>query len=179
LHAICQGSAITAGRIETVLFATAVHPTYRVQETTMSDKRTSAATSPKLQVPAKKKFPTSFGVFSPTGYVLMVFADDANAEKARRALIDRGFNENDVTHYNRDEVLKEFEESEEHASDPLQIGQDVDKVDRYLEFAKQGCGFVVVRAPEEERSKLAVSVVRPFNLKFAEKYNRLTLEELA
>jgi hypothetical protein len=108
----------------------------------------------------------------------MVFADDTNAEKARHALLQRGFNENDVTHYDRDEVMEEFEESEEYADDLVQIGQDVDKIDRYLEFAKQGCGFLVVRAPEEEKSKLAVNVVRSLNLKFAEKYNRLTLEEL-
>lgn len=146
----------------------------------MADKKSStAATSAKQEVPAKKKFPTSFGVFSPTGYVLMVFADDAGAEQARRALLQHGFADNDVTHYNRNEVMKEFEESEEHADDPVQIGQDVDKVDRYVEYAKQGCGFLVVRAPEEEKSKLAVDTVRPFNLKFAEKYNRLTLEELA
>ena len=139
----------------------------------------SAATRAKLEAPAKKKFPTSFGVFSPTGYVLMVFADDANAERARQALLDSGFNEKDVTHYGRDEVLAEIEKSEAHANDPVQIGQEVDKVDRYLEFAKQGCGFLVVHAPEEKKSALAVNVVRPFQLKFAEKYNRLTLEELA
>jgi hypothetical protein len=132
-----------------------------------------------VQVPAKKKFPTSFGVFSPTGYVLMVFGDDASAERARQALVASGFDEKDVTHYDRDEVTNEFEVSEENANTLAQIGQDAEKVDRYLEFAKQGCGFLVARAPEEERSKHAVDIVRPFNLKFAEKYNRLTLEELA
>jgi len=146
----------------------------------MADKNSSTiTTSASLGVPAKKKFPTSFGVFSPTGYVLMVFADDVNAEEARHALLAGGFNDNEATHYNRDEVMKEFEGSEGHANGPLQIGQELDKVDRYLEFAKQGCGFLVVRAPEQEQSKLAVNIARPFNLKFAEKYNRLTLEELA
>src|SRR5579863_4517454 len=96
------------------------------KETTMSDNTSSAAAArASSQVPAKKKFPTSFGVFSPTGYVLMVFADDANAEMARRALIEHGFNDNDVTHYNKNEVMKEFEQSEQHAEDPLQIGQEV------------------------------------------------------
>jgi hypothetical protein len=146
----------------------------------MANKSSSGiGTSPELKGSAKKKFPTSFGVFSPTGYVLMVFPDDANAEKARQALLQSGFNESDVTHYKRNEVLKELEVSEEHANEPVQIGQDVDKVDRYLEFAKQGSGFLAVHAPEEKKSTLAVNVVRPFNLKFAEKYNRLTLEELA
>jgi hypothetical protein len=146
----------------------------------MADKKSSTmAANSNPENPAKKKFPTSFGVFSPTGYVLIVFADDPNAEKALHALLQRGFNENDVTHYNRDEVMREFEESEEHAESPVQIGQEVDKVERYLEFAKEGCGFLAVHAPAEEQAKLAVSIVRPFHLRFAEKYNRLTLEELA
>jgi hypothetical protein len=146
----------------------------------MADKVSSTATARATsEIPAKKKFPTSFGVFSPTGYVLMVFADDAKAEEARRALLEHGFKESEVTHYAQQEVLNELEKSEKHAEDPLQIGQEVDKVERYLEFARQGCGFLVVYAPKEEKSKVAVDVARPYTLKFAEKYNRLTLEELA
>jgi len=127
----------------------------------------------------KARFPHSFGVFSPTGYVLMAFADDASAEKARQALIRGGFREGDAIHYGHQEVLEEFEKSEEHSVDPLQIGQEIDKVDRYMGLAKQGAGFLVVHAPEDELSRRAISIVRPFNLKFAEKYNRLTMEELA
>jgi hypothetical protein len=55
----------------------------------------------------------------------------------------------------------------------------VAKIAEYLALAKEGSGFLVVHAPEEERSKLAISIVQPYGLKFAEKYNRLTLEELA
>ena len=132
-----------------------------------------------MEKSTKARFPHSFGVFSPTGYVLMVFTNDASAEKARQSLLEHGFKDSDVTHYGKDEVLAEFERSEEHAADPVQIGQDVEKVDRYLEFAQQGAGFLVVHAPEHDLSKRAVNLARPFGLEFAEKYNRLTLEELA
>jgi hypothetical protein len=127
----------------------------------------------------KARFPHSFGVFSPTGYVLMVFADDVNAEHARHALLEHGYSEGDVTHYDKDEVQAEFERNEEHTADPTQIGQELEKVDRYLEYARKGAGFLVVHAPADEISKRAVSIVRPFKLQYAEKYNRLTLEELA
>lgn len=53
------------------------------------------------------------------------------------------------------------------------------KVEEYLELAGEGCGFLVAHAPEDEEAKRAVRLVKPFGLKFAEKYNRLTLEELA
>jgi hypothetical protein len=109
----------------------------------------------------------------------MVFPDEDSAEKARQALVQNGFSEENVNHYGRDEVMKEFEKSEEHAGDPVQIGQDVAKVEVYLDYAKEGCGFVVVRAPNAEETQRALDVAHRYGLKFAEKYNRLTLEQLA
>jgi hypothetical protein len=129
--------------------------------------------------PVRAKFPTSFGVFSPTGHVVMAFANEDSAELAREALLAVGFSESDVTRYSKDEVIRECQKSNEQVSSPVQIGQDVAKIAEYLGLAKEGCGFLVVHAPEEERSKKAMSVVHPYGLKFAEKYNRLTLEELA
>jgi len=132
-----------------------------------------------MKAGAKRKFPTSFGVFSPTGHVVMAFPSDADAERARQLLIDNGFRAEDVTHYGNAEVTAEFEKSEEHAIDPIQIGQEVAKVEEYLSMAKQGNGFLVLHAPEDEAARSAVAIVRPCGLKFAEKYNKLTIEELA
>jgi len=126
----------------------------------------------------KRKFPTSFGVFSPTGHVVMAFPSDADAERARQLLLDNGFRTEDVTHYGNAEVMAELQKSEEHAVDPLQIGQEVAKVDEYLGMAKQGNGFLVLHAPDDDTAKSAVAIVRPCGLKFAEKYNRLTIEAL-
>lgn len=127
----------------------------------------------------KDKFPTSLGVFSPTGHIVMAFATDDDALKAQKALLDGGFKQQDVTHYNKVEVLSEFEASEEQAISPLQIGQDVAKVEEFLALAKDGCGFLVVHAPKGEQSKLAIALSHPYELKFAEKYNWLTIQELA
>jgi|SRR5450631_775648 hypothetical protein len=124
-------------------------------------------------------FPTSFGVFSPTGHVVMAFATDGEAERARQLLVDDGFAQDDVTHYNKDEVMAELRKSEGQSASPVQIGQEVAKVDEYLVLARQGCGFLVLYAPEDETAKRAVVIVKPLGLKFAEKYNRLTIEELA
>jgi len=129
--------------------------------------------------PVRAKFPTSFGVFSPTGHVVMAFANDESASMARKALLAAGFVEDDVAQYNKNDVIRECEKSNEQVSSPVQIGQDVAKIAEYLALAKEGCGFLVVHAAGEERSKQAVAIVRPYRLKFAEKYNRLTLEELA
>jgi hypothetical protein len=108
----------------------------------------------------------------------MAFATDSDAERARLSLLENGFSEGDIDFYRHDEVAAEFEKSEEQSLNPLQIGQEIAKVDKYLALAKQGCGFLLLRAPEVETAKSAIEIVRNFNLKFAEKYNRLTIEEL-
>jgi pentose-5-phosphate-3-epimerase len=46
-------------------------------------------------------------------------------------------------------------------------------------LAKQGCGFLVLHAPDDKHARRAVALVKSLGLKFAEKYNRLTMEELA
>jgi len=127
----------------------------------------------------KRVFPASFGVFSPTGHVVMAFATDGEAESARQLLVKNGFAGEDVSHYNKDEVMAELEKSEKQSESPLQIGQEVAKVDEYLALAKEGCGFLVLHAPKDEAAKRATAIVKPLGLKFAEKYNRLTIEELA
>lgn len=109
----------------------------------------------------------------------MAFATDGEAERARQLLVKDGFAVEDITHYSKEEVMAELVKSEKQSESPLQMGQEVAKVDEYLALAKQGCGFLVLHAPKDDAAKRAVAIVKPLGLKFAEKYNRLTIEELA
>jgi hypothetical protein len=126
----------------------------------------------------KPSFPRSFGAYSPTGHVVTAFTTDADAEEARQTLLRNGFGEEEVTHYSKDEVLFEFVRSENQAINPILFGQEAARFEEYLELAGQGCGFLVVHTPEDEVAKRAVHIVKPFGLKFAEKYTRWTLQEL-
>ena len=56
----------------------------------------------------RAKFPTSFGVFSPTWHMVMAFNNDESAELAREARLAGGFSENDVTRYTKEAVTAEF-----------------------------------------------------------------------
>jgi hypothetical protein len=131
-----------------------------------------------MKTDAKRRFQEWFGVLSLTGHVVMAFASDDEAERARQLLVDHGFSREDVTHYGKAEVMAELEKSEEQEANPLQIGQELASVDKYLALAKQGCGFLVLHAPEDEAAKRAVSIVKPLGLMLAEKYNHLTMEQL-
>jgi len=127
----------------------------------------------------KPYIPTSFGVFSPTGHVVVVFDTDADARKARQALVNGGIGVDEISIYRSDEVLSQIEGSRKTDNKIFQLGQEEEKVKRYAELANQGCGFLVVFAPSDEDSKRVMDIVHPLKPKFAEKYNRLTLEELA
>jgi len=109
----------------------------------------------------------------------MAFTTDDGAKRARKLLFKNGFAQRDVTHCGKDEVMAELEKSKEQATSPAQMGQEVAKVDEYLVLAKQGCGFLVLHDPEDEGANRVVAIVKPLGLKFAEKYNRLTMERLA
>jgi hypothetical protein len=127
----------------------------------------------------KAEMPTSFGVFSPTGHVVIAFDSDADARKARQTLVSGGVGVDEITVYRSDEVLSQIEGSRKTDNKVFQMGQEEEKVKRYAELANQGCGFLVVYAPSDEDSKRVMDLVHPLKPKFAEKYNRLTLEELA
>ncbi len=132
-----------------------------------------------MEKTTKPEMGKSFGVFSPTGHVVIVFSGDAEAKMARNALIAGGFRSDSIVRLNKDEVLSQTQESEKTDIKILQLGQEMEKVQRFAEFAKQGCGFLVVSAPGEEDSKHAIDLVHAFKPIFAEKYNRLTIQELA
>ena len=127
----------------------------------------------------KPYLPTSFGVFSPTGHVVVVFDSAVDARKARKALISGGVGVDEIIVYRSDEVLSQIEGSRKSDQKIFQLGQEEEKVKRFTEFANQGCGFLVVYAPSDDDSKRVMDLVHPLKPKFAEKYNRLTLEELA
>jgi hypothetical protein len=127
----------------------------------------------------KAEMPTSFGVFSPTGHIMIAFESDVAARDARQTLIDGGVGTDRITYYGSAEALSQIEGSRETDNKIFQLGQEEEKVKRYTELAKKGSGFVVVYAPSDDETKKVMDLVHPLKPKFAEKYNLLTLEELA
>jgi hypothetical protein len=127
----------------------------------------------------KANLPTSFGVFSPTGHVVVAFENEAVAKSAREALITSGVTADKVTSYSSGEVLTQIENSRKTDNKIFQLGQEEEKVKRYDELANRGCGFLVVYAPKDKETEHVMNILKPFKPKFAEKYNLLTLQELA
>ena len=121
----------------------------------------------------------SFGLFSPTGHMVLAFKTSQDADKAQEKLLAAGFSQEDITQWSAAEVLDHVEKTRASAAWALDIGQESAQLNKYFALAKQRSGFLVVYAPSESESQRVLTVVRDPALQLAEKYNRLTLEEKA
>jgi hypothetical protein len=127
---------------------------------------------------AKGDYPLSFGAFYPTGHVVIFFANPADAERAREALLSGGYEEDDILHMSSEDVVSTIERMRPHVSLLAQFGSETQQMERHYELAKQGCDKLIVYAPTEAESKRAMNVARRFDVKLAEKYHRLVMEDL-
>lgn len=121
----------------------------------------------------------SFGLFSPTGHIVLVFKTGQDADEAREKLLAAGFAEEDITQWRAAEVLAHVKKTQDSAAWALDIGQERAQLNKYFALANRGSGFLVVYAPSESESERVLTLVRGLGLQLAEKYNRLTLEEKA
>lgn len=126
----------------------------------------------------RANLPTTFGVFSPTGHVVMGFASDAAMAEAREALLSAGFSEDAITAFRSGEVVSDIEKMRSNASLFAMLGNEELLMKQHAELARQGGRFLVVQAPGEPEVDQAVDLARSYGLKLAHKYNRLTLQEL-
>jgi hypothetical protein len=125
-----------------------------------------------------RNLPRSFGVFSPIGYVVLAFPTDADATRAREALLGGGYAEDEVLQFTAAEVQADIEKTRPAVSVLALMGTELEHQDLHLEAAKQGCAFLLVSAPSEAETDRVIKVARRFHPRLAHKYNRLTVEDL-
>ena len=122
--------------------------------------------------------PRSFGVFAPVGYLVLGFPGEAEAAKARAALLTGGYEDDEVMAFSSQDVIADIEKTRDDVSLLAYIGAELGHQKQHLECAKQGCAFLVVYAPTEAETARAINVARRFGARLAHKYNRLTVEEI-
>jgi hypothetical protein len=58
----------------------------------------------------------SFGVFAPVGYVIIAFPGDAEAAKARQALLTGGYEDDEIMTFTGQEVISDIESTRDKVS---------------------------------------------------------------
>lgn len=118
------------------------------------------------------------GTYKPVGHVLVALPNDEQAKAAGQALLDAGFQEQDILFYSSEEVSAQMERMLDHASEFAGFGYEITLMRRYQELAREGCGWLLIYAPDEATTAKVADVVPRFGARAAEKYHRLVVEDL-
>ncbi len=126
----------------------------------------------------KADHPQSFGAFKPVGHVVVAMPDDVSAALAVSALRQRGFEELDILQYTAAEEDDEMDRMLQHASDFAGFGYEVALMRRYQQLARNGASWLIVFAPEDQRTVQVAEAVKAHGALLAEKYHYLAIEDL-
>jgi hypothetical protein len=126
----------------------------------------------------KTHVPVSFGAFKPVGHVVVAFPDDEAAQQAARELRGLGFGPEDILFYTGEEEGREMRDLLDNVSGTAEFGHEIVLMRRYCELAREGCGWLIVFAPEDEQAMRVSEVAQRHGARVAERYHRLVVEDL-
>ena len=110
---------------------------------------------------------TPDGVFHPTGYMVLMFPTEHQAEEAARRLDEVGFDEDEVWHASPEEFLREV---------PGLAGDDTAR--RFSQLARAGHHALLVHAPSRSQSEHVMEVLREAHISYGQKYRQQAIEDL-
>ena len=126
----------------------------------------------------KEEIRNTAGILNPIGHVIIAFPDDAVTADAVKALHEAGFDQADVLAYTAAEATPRLRERVQTASQASKFGYEITLMRRYLAYAEEGSGWVIVYAPTDESVGRLVQIAKRFNAKCAVRYHRLASEDL-
>lgn len=126
----------------------------------------------------KQDRPETLGSFKPVGYVVIALPDDAHTDEAVRAMLEAGFHDEDMIRYTAAEAQERMEHMLQHSSEFAGFGYEVTLMRRYQELSAEGCGWLMVFAPEEAKALQVADIARRFDARMAVHYHTLVVEDL-
>ncbi|HEY2561171.1 MAG TPA: hypothetical protein VGI48_15795 [Caldimonas sp.] len=126
----------------------------------------------------KEDVRNSTGILNPIGHVILAFKDDAVTAEAVAALRAAGFADEDILAYRAEEATPRLRERVQTVSGSAGFGYEITLMRRYLAFAEQGAGWLIVYAPDERAVASIVEVARRLQALCAVRYHRLANEDL-
>jgi hypothetical protein len=128
----------------------------------------------------------SFGIFYPTGYVLSVFQNGADADEAAEALGRAGFTPDDMVSASGTDMLELSNELravhglliafERFLSEHL--GDEANAANELVDLADAGDTFLAVYAPNDAATARVADCTRAFEPVVMRKFDRFTFTDL-
>jgi hypothetical protein len=126
----------------------------------------------------KEDIRSTTGILNPVGHVVLAFKDDAVTAEAVTALRGAGSAEEDILVYRAEEATPRLRERVQTASQAAGFGYEITLMRRYLAFAEQGAGWLIVFGPDDVAVQRIVEVAKRFHALCAVRYHRLANEDL-
>jgi hypothetical protein len=120
--------------------------------------------------------PTSFGTLKPVGHALLALADAESEERLLAGLREAGFDQ--ISRIAPSETQAELEHMIDNASGASGFGYEIVLMKRYLELAKRGCRWVLVKVDRSDDAARVGELARLHGALSAVHYRRLVEEDL-
>ena len=127
---------------------------------------------------SESKLPTEFGIFYPTGWVVVAFQDMQSAEQVRGDLFSGGYDEEECRLVRCDQVIPSAREQLDDAGWLARLGKADEMVSRQLAAAQRGSAFLLIYAPTDEEAERVMRVVRRVPFEFGHRYRRFAIQEM-
>ena len=122
---------------------------------------------------------TVFGVFYPTGYVVLMFPHVQQAEQAARELLSGGYEREALTLLSPETILREIARVDGESDIALpSVGTEGATAQTYITLAREGQFGLMVHAESDKDTEAVMVVARPLQFSFAQKYHMLAMEDL-
>jgi len=126
----------------------------------------------------KEDIRASSGILNPVGHVVLAFKDDATMQQAVAALRAAGSADADILAYTAEEATPRLRERVRTASEAAGFGYEITLMRRYLAYAEDGAGWLIVYAPDDAAVARVVEVAKRLDARCAVRYHRLANEDL-
>ncbi|MEO7338974.1 MAG: hypothetical protein ABIV63_20565 [Caldimonas sp.] len=126
----------------------------------------------------KEDIAKTSGTLNPVGHIVLAFKDDATMQQAVAALRSAGSADADILAYTAAEATPRLRERVRTASGAAGFGYEITLMRRYLAFAEEGAGWLIVYAPDSAAVARITEVATRLHALCAVQYHRLATEEL-
>lgn len=120
----------------------------------------------------------TLGALNPVDHAVIAYADAEAASKASDAFKDAGFEADDVLGYSSPELFPNVEQMMRTTSGAAGFGYEVVLMRRYMNLAHENCSWLIVYAPNDERTAQVKEIAARTGAKTAVRYGRLMHEDL-
>ena len=128
--------------------------------------------------PVPSDLPTSFGTFKPVGYVMLGLPGAAELAATVQALRGHPWALEKVSAFEPRNAVEELEALIAHASGLAGFGYEITLMRRYLQLARKGYHWLLVKVGDGEQAHQAAHLAAAQGATLAVHYKTLTVEDL-